>query len=324
MDQRPELSGRPHYYVLYGCNWETDLQFRSFMLPGTRPSQAHLQRTATVAPPSSACRYASNRPQNGKPLLRIYGKDDELLLSFPRVADFLVTRDRIDYSPARGSDDSLIELLFLGPVAALWLELNGIIALHASAIVVNDCAIVFLQQSGGGKSTLAASFLSRQQALVSDDVLAVSVTPGVVQGIPGYPQLRLAPEIARRFGNDIDALPQVHPLVDKKRIAIGKPGFGSFCRSPRPISRIYVPQRAVNGDIPVTAHALSPSQSMRELVRSSFIANAAEALSWQSQRVRKLALIAESVPVKRLTYSSGLRYLDAVCDAVLHDLNATH
>ncbi len=299
------------------------MRFRSFMLAGTGPSQLRFHRAGTGAARPTAWRYASDARHGGEPLLRICGSDDELLLNFPQIADFYVTRDCIRYVPARNADETFIELLFLGPVAALWLELNGIVALHASAVVVGDSAIAFLQHSGGGKSTLAASFLRRRIALLSDDVLAVSVTPKGVQCMPGYPQLRLAPAIARQFIDDIDALPPVHSSAEKKCIPVGGREFGSFCDAPSPISCIYVPQRTSKRRRPPAAHALTPSQALRELVRGSFVANAADALGWQSRRVRNLAKVAEVVPVKQLSYSSGMCYLDAVCDAVLRDLNAT-
>ena len=48
--------------------------------------------------------------------------------------------------------------------------------LHGSAIAINGKAYAFVGDSGAGKSTLASAFLNKGYQLLSDDVIAVSLS----------------------------------------------------------------------------------------------------------------------------------------------------
>jgi hypothetical protein len=86
--------------------------------------------------------------------------------------------------------------ILAGPALVLALALRGIWCLHASAALFNGNLIVFLGESGQGKSTLAA-FLAADNPgwrLASDDILPVTLGPGGVTTWPRFPQLKLPGE----------------------------------------------------------------------------------------------------------------------------------
>ena len=82
--------------------------------------------------------------------------------------------------------------ILLGPVLVLALSMQGTWCLHGSAVVFNDKVIVFLGESGFGKSTLAA-YLSKQAnwQLLADDILPVTLEASGLVGWPHFPQLKL-------------------------------------------------------------------------------------------------------------------------------------
>ena len=92
---------------------------------------------------------------------------------------------------------SLTELdrdILLGPALVLALALRGTWCLHASAAIHNDNLIVFLGESGQGKSTLASSLVAAERSgwrLVADDILPVTMDSGGVAAWPRFPQLKL-------------------------------------------------------------------------------------------------------------------------------------
>ncbi len=238
--------------------------------------------------------------------------------------DIAITPTNIHYLPAPGNDVALIEAQCLGPASALWLELNNVLALHASAVVVDDAAIAFLQDSGSGKSTLTATFLSHQHALLTDDILAVNVTPQTVCGRPGYPQLRLSPQVAQHFVADTDKLTSLHPRLEKKRIPVGMSGLGTFYKRPATISHIYVLNRVEDDGAPITIRDLTPADGLRELIRGSSAANTTDGLGLQQHRIPRLARIAETVPIRRLTYPCGMHHLHDIYQSVVNDIDAAH
>ena len=74
------------------------------------------------------------------------------------------------------SDENEIRLYILGLVWGLLLMQRKIFPLHGSAIAINGKAYAFIGDSGAGKSTLASAFLSKGYQLLSDDVIAVSLS----------------------------------------------------------------------------------------------------------------------------------------------------
>lgn len=82
--------------------------------------------------------------------------------------------------------------IILGPGLVLALALRGVWSLHASAAMFKEKVIVFLGESGQGKSTLAA-YLSQCSGwrLVADDILPVKIDSNEVIVLPHYPQLKL-------------------------------------------------------------------------------------------------------------------------------------
>ncbi|MCE9644911.1 MAG: hypothetical protein K8S20_02845 [Chloroflexi bacterium] len=83
--------------------------------------------------------------------------------------------------------------ILLGPVLVLALATRGVWCLHASAAMFRDKVIVFLGESGRGKSTLAGYLAQNTEwQLVADDILPVSMGRGEVFVLPHFPQLKYA------------------------------------------------------------------------------------------------------------------------------------
>ncbi len=82
--------------------------------------------------------------------------------------------------------------ILLGPALVLALALRGTWSLHASAAIYKDALILFLGESGQGKSTLAA-YLANEAGwrLAADDILPVTMGTDGVTAWPRFPQLKL-------------------------------------------------------------------------------------------------------------------------------------
>jgi hypothetical protein len=108
--------------------------------------------------------------------------------------------------PAPGLEPWRWQRLLIGQVLPLLAALRGYETLHASAVVIDGVAFGLLGDPGAGKSTLAASLALRGQQLLSDDVLAVSLSS---DGLPlahrGSLVLTLRPEQGKLASGLIDA-----------------------------------------------------------------------------------------------------------------------
>ena len=84
--------------------------------------------------------------------------------------------------------------ILAGPALVLALALRGTWCLHASAATFQDSLIVFLGESGQGKSTLAAYLTTAESSswqLVADDILPITISTGEMVAWPRFPQLKL-------------------------------------------------------------------------------------------------------------------------------------
>lgn len=107
---------------------------------------------------------------------------DKVLLTIPGIARFMLTGGRdIAFQPEGDTPPDDIAIFIIGTVFGILLHQREQIVLHASAVRVNNKAVLFCGQSGAGKSTLAAALAQRGFPLVTDDICAITLTAA---GIP--------------------------------------------------------------------------------------------------------------------------------------------
>jgi len=314
-------------YTVFGLNLASDFGFASRLLPASGVPDV-VFACVPVAPPGLAREnptpiYVSPyRTARGESTFFLYRLDTCNLLRFTEVADFYVGAQRITCHLLDQAHDYLVEIRLLGSVLSFWLEQQGIPALHASAVVIEGHAVVFLSLRGNGKSTIAAALMQDGYPLLADDILPVEEREGTFVGRPGYPQMRLWPDEARHFLGQHRELERVHPAYSKRRVPVGADGFGSFCQSSQPLGCLYVLERreSPNGQPEIEIAPISPRDAVIELTRYSFSARTVEAVGLQPHRLKLFAEMAERVPVRRIVYPSGFQHLSRTRDAILEDL----
>ncbi|HUP01090.1 MAG TPA: hypothetical protein VM737_06170 [Gemmatimonadota bacterium] len=264
------------------------------------------------------------RMEDGRSTILLYRMGEVDVLSCTGVADFYVWEDRIEFSPLDPALGFAIEIFLLGIVLAYWLERRGSPMLHASAVAIEGRAVAFLATNRAGKSSLAATLMQVGHPLLTDDLLRLDVNE-TVAAYPGYPQMRMWPEVAEHFLDRFEDLDLVHPELTKRRVPVGRGGLGEFCDGTRPLGRIYLPTRRDAGDpsSAVEIRPVPPGQALIELVRGSFLPRITQAAGFQERRLGRLARLARDVPMRELIYPSGLSSLPAVREAVLADLDGS-
>lgn len=259
----------------------------------------------------------------GESLSRLYRLGRGEVLSFGDALDFHLGEERIVCHLRQPEERHLIELRLLGPVLCYWLERMGVCALHASAVVVDGRAVAFMASQRGGKTGLAATMMGSGAPLLTDDLMPVEERPAGMTARPGYPQMRMWPDQLSGIVDDWRALPRVHPAFDKRRLPVGRGGFGEFHDAAAPLAAIYLPERAPEGAAgEVRVRPVSPRETLIELVRNSFSPFIVEAVGLQARRLEVLARLARQVPARRLSYPAGRQAEAAVQRAVIEDLAA--
>ncbi|HEV7784504.1 MAG TPA: hypothetical protein VGQ28_04150, partial [Thermoanaerobaculia bacterium] len=131
-----------------------------------------------------------------------------------------------------------------------------------------------------------------------------------------YPLMRMWPDTAEHFLGCFTDLPLVQKDSEKRNVAVGKGGFGTFHDASSPLACIYLATREEGADV-VEIQPVSRGEALIELIRHSFSPRLVEAVGLQPARLDRLARLVRSVPVRRLVYPSGFERLEEVASHIL-------
>ncbi len=322
-------------YRIYGITLRTGFRFSTYLPKGDGLPTVTFHRTLSSPMPGGPPAWPAGSngdaalasggfhplPKPARDRFLLFRHSDFDILRFKDAADFYLWKERIICHLTNPVFAGRDELFLLGTVLSLWLEKQGIPALHASAVVVEGKTIVFLGNKGNGKSSLAAAFMQQGYPLLTDDILPVEHAAGGFLGRPGYPQMRMWGNEADYFLGGSENLEIVHPVYPKFRVPVGAGGFGIFSDMPQTIDCFYLPvRRDAQGNAEIEIDPVSPAEAVIELLRHSFVSHFIEALGLQAQRLFLLSGLARRVPMRRIAYPSGFERLPAVRRAILEDI----
>ncbi|WML25171.1 aldolase [Neobacillus sp. OS1-33] len=164
-------------------------------------------------------------------------KENLVMFQIPSIATFSIEDgNKIIVSPLAGSIEGEIRLFILGTCMGVILQQKKILPLHGSAIEIDGRAYAFIGNSGAGKSTLASAFLNNGYRLLTDDVIAISLSQEDIPFVtPSYPQQKLWQESLNEFGMDHQ---KYHPLFEREtKYAI--PVHSQFSTDTIPLGGIF-------------------------------------------------------------------------------------
>lgn len=314
-------------YGLYGLNLASDFPFQSRL--AERTGGPDLFFRLADEPPVTGWEkeepaFASSPKLDGveESLIYVYRQDGYDVLRFTGVADYYLWPEGIVCHLLDPAYEQLVEIRLLGDTFALWLELQGIPALHASAVVVEGRAAVFLATNSGGKSSLAASLMQVGWPLLTDDILPLERRDEIFLGRSGYPQMRMWPDQARHFLGHYKDLDIVHPAYSKRRVPVGQDGLGTFIDGSAPLACFYLPERRdpTEWGTEIEIIPVSHAEALLSLVGQSFVPHTVQALGLQSQRLGFLTPLVTQVPMRRIIYPEGYEHLPEVRRHLLEDL----
>lgn len=230
---------------------------------------------------------------------------------YPDVATCRITRGEIGVDPDEDVDDAVLTRYLVGPALAAALHLRGWLVLHASGAVVDGNAVLYLGESGRGKSTLAAWGPAAGHELLTDDVAAVRPTEAGAVVEPGPSFIKLNVDTAlilggswdRVYGEDTD-LPKPHYTLSEH-----------ISRESKPLKRIYVLEEGAE----TTIERLDHRKAFRELVRNTYVRSFLDHVG-QASHLHQCAAVVNSVPVCRLRRPLKLTNMTAVYDVIEDDL----
>lgn len=208
--------------------------------------------------------------------------------------------------PEPSVDHALLVDSYYRSIVPLALQAYGLEALHGSAVALPGGVVAMCADRETGKSTIAFALQRRGHAVVADDsvVLSVPVTdddgPVTVHPLPF--ELRLRRPTADHFH-----------VPDRHHVAVD--GTSTRTRSDDlSLSAIVLLSRDDHvGSVHLTR--LPANQAFSSVLSQSHAFSLAHG-ERKREMMRGYLRLVDSVPVYRLTYPTGLEYLDAICERI--------
>lgn len=224
--------------------------------------------------------------------------------------------NEIIIDPLPDLDKRIIRLPLLGAVMAVLLHQRGYLVLHASAISLGDRAVAFVGEKGQGKSTMAATLHAHGHQLLADDIVAIDFDhSGHPIVLPGFPQFKLWSDAVMAIGDDPEALPQVHPQVDKRSHRINH----RFAQTVSPLARVYVLQHGTE----IQIQRLNPQQTILHLIANSYMSRFGNQMlqgAEAANHLRQCIALAKQIPICTLQRPRSLELLPTIAKLIETDL----
>lgn len=203
-----------------------------------------------------------------------------------------------------------------GPVLGAVLRLHGGLSMHGSVVDVGGEAIVLVGEGGAGKSSLAAALADAGNAVVADDVAALTRRDdGRWFAHPGYPRLRLHPATLAALSHPPRDAGDVLP-GDPKRFAVldddRAHGPWRSATEPRPVAAVYELRRAA-GATRAAIEPLAGTAAVAALARHVRVGLDLEDPELRRRELPRLVALAGAVRVGRLVCPDGLDRLAETC-----------
>ena len=277
---------------------------------------------ASLSYPKELVYISSECMENHQPALQVWKLAGGVCYRFAYAdsVEFVVSgsgdRIEIDWSPSLGLADAMPYLL--GPVLAFVLRLRGVVSLHASALAVDGRALVLMGPMGAGKSTTAAALARCGFPVLSDDVVTLIDHDGGFLVQPGYPGLRLWPDMVEAMFGDDSHLPQIVPIWDKRLLSLTSSQY-SFQEQPLPVGAIYLlGERSDNDDAPLTAQ-LSARDTLLQLLANSYVTYLLDRTMRMHEFDLLNRLLQRCTLVRRVVAHTDPSLLPRLCETIVAD-----
>lgn len=241
-------------------------------------------------------------------------------LRFPEIADFRIAllTNSITCYPCPRTKNSSIRHLLLDQVIPRFMAHKGRLVIHASATELNKRCVVFLGDTGCGKSTLAAYFHQQGYQLLTDDSLILHIASDRIEGLPGYTGSRLWLDSSGAIFKTHNLMPMAH-YSSKKRLIIHEQNT----TPPLPVRAFFMltpPDKpAQNQNIEITP--IKGAQFFLNIVKNSFLLDATDRNVIKKQFQLLANFHGKDAPFYRLSHPHNYKLLQDVFKEICKFLN---
>jgi len=188
--------------------------------------------------------------------------------------------------------------------------------IHSSAVKFEQGVLIFIGDSGTGKSTMAGNFHQSGQLALSDDCILLKEEDDQILGVPNYGSLRL-------WDDSLEALFTLEQVAEsmthystKKRVSLGKPEIHGI-QQELPVLAVIalsLPGEVSGSDIVI--EPLSRREAFIALMKQSFQLDVMD-VKRMTRHVQALGQIIPRLSVYRLSMPHDYALLPLVRQKIL-------
>jgi hypothetical protein len=243
-----------------------------------------------------------------------FEKDGAFHVRIYGVGSFIFTRQSMHVRgvPEGGLAPDAFTAAFHREVVPFVLQRHSWEVLHASGLVIAGECVALCGNSEMGKSTLAHAWRRRGGSVYADDAIPFRVERGSIS-IQTFPfQIRLRPSSLRYFEAQNGKMSQPEP--DRLPAAMMESTVGLPPTSDaRHLRAIYLLDRRHEAEGPVQLEAVSPQTALPALLHQAYCLTLQDQKRNRQMVAHYIALV-NAVPIFRLSYPTGLGYVEAILD----------
>lgn len=264
---------------------------------------------------TNVSRNGLNKPTFKKALTQI--SDNHIWFDVPNVARFLIKNgNQIHVDPYPNVDEDTLSIYILGSCMGAVLHQRHFLVLHANAVRISDgIAILFIGESGSGKSTTAAQFHKKGFQVLSDDLVVIDTQGQVVTGLP---YIKLWQHSLEKLNIPLTTLSRVRPNINKYRLPTPKTD-----NQQRPLVKaIY--------NLKIQTHTKPESLSLKThtgfnrfkcLTKNTYRGDAIIGLGLKSQHLKQCSELARNAHIMEINRPVNHFSTPALVKMVMNDLH---
>jgi hypothetical protein len=307
-----------HYYKVH--HWIVASVVLLPELPSVEPQRADVFITAGKVPEQLPDQEVIKKGELWEGTLKYEVGKGTLLLVLKDTGRFLIGSDSsILIDKLEDTDEASIRLYLLGTCFGFLLIKQSIFPFHGSTLLTPFGAVMFIGQSGWGKSTTAAKFIQEGHKLLTDDVCVVrTLDKGTPYAYPSSFRIKLWEDSVSELCFDTDVLHDIVPNFTKKQFYADT----KLCQAAQPLKAIYAlwPDEA---DV-LRIEPLKSNEKLAVLAQNTFRLEAVGILGLHREHFDFCGTIARSVPVRRLWRPVSTFSIDNLYREVMNDLANIH
>lgn len=202
-------------------------------------------------------------------------------------------------------------------VIPLVLSTGPFLLLHGAALATAEGAVGLLGESGAGKSTFAAYWVSCGESFLSDDWFAVSVSDADLLVHPSHPSIRLR-SLDLPFPDTAQTLPG-------RQISGSARHWMSFATDGPPYAEVALPLRRLvsfrrqEGTLVPKVRVASARDGLQILLSHAFLLTSGSPGSWQ-HFLDAAASVTARTPILEVTTPDGVAGLETLFEIVKEDV----